>query len=264
MPVELDSLTGSQWKLWIYTNYDCNLRCSYCVAESSPTAPRREIGLKVVKRLVDEAEALGFQSLFFTGGEPFLLEDIYPMLAYASARLPTTILTNAMLLRGARLEKLCAIANENLIMQVSLDSSVPEQHDFYRGTGSWKKTVDGIRLLLERGFRVRIATTETPLNAASMEAVCQFHQQMGIPEDDHVIRALAKRGFSSEGMTVDKTNLVPELTVNAEGIYWHPLSTDADLLVTRQIFPLEAAVRCLAEQWKAVVEGSAAPQQAFT
>ena len=33
------------WKLWIYTNYDCNLRCSYCVAKSSPNAPRRAMGL---------------------------------------------------------------------------------------------------------------------------------------------------------------------------------------------------------------------------
>jgi sulfatase maturation enzyme AslB (radical SAM superfamily) len=29
------------WKLWIYTNYDCHLRCSYCLAESSPEAERR-------------------------------------------------------------------------------------------------------------------------------------------------------------------------------------------------------------------------------
>ena len=26
-------------KLWIYTNYDCNLRCTYCVAESHPARP---------------------------------------------------------------------------------------------------------------------------------------------------------------------------------------------------------------------------------
>jgi sulfatase maturation enzyme AslB (radical SAM superfamily) len=26
------------WKLWLYTNYDCNLSCSYCVAESTPAA----------------------------------------------------------------------------------------------------------------------------------------------------------------------------------------------------------------------------------
>jgi len=60
-----------QWKLWIYTNYDCNLRCSYCVAKSSPNAPRRAIGFENVKRLVDEALALSFDHVFFTGGEPF-------------------------------------------------------------------------------------------------------------------------------------------------------------------------------------------------
>src|SRR5436190_11221195 len=97
-----------QWKLWIYTNYDCNLRCSYCVAKSSPNAPRRAIGLANARRLVDEAVALGFTDVFFTGGEPFILTEIYDMLAYASARVKTTVLTNAMILRGPRVEKLVA------------------------------------------------------------------------------------------------------------------------------------------------------------
>src|SRR6476659_7445248 len=103
------------WKLWIYTNYDCNLKCSYCVAKSSPNAPRRSIGLNNVKQLVDEALALGFDHVFFTGGEPFLLPDIYDMLGYASARVKTSVLTNAMLIRGPRLEKLKAIQHPNLI-----------------------------------------------------------------------------------------------------------------------------------------------------
>ena len=107
-PAGLSGLSFS--KLWIYTNYDCNLRCSYCLAESAPGAPRRAIGLDAVRRLVDEAVELGFAEVHFTGGEPFLLDDIYEMLAYASARLRTGVLTNAMLLRGRRLERLCAIA----------------------------------------------------------------------------------------------------------------------------------------------------------
>ena len=126
-----------QWKLWIYTNYDCNLRCSYCVAKSSPNAPRRAIGLANARRLVDEAVALGFTDVFFTGGEPFILNEIYDMLAYASARVKTTVLTNAMILRGPRLEKLVAIANDNLIVQVSLDGGQAEHHDAYRGAGAW-------------------------------------------------------------------------------------------------------------------------------
>jgi molybdenum cofactor biosynthesis enzyme MoaA len=64
------------WKLWVYTNYDCNLKCSYCVAKSGPTAPRRALGLANVRRLVDEAVGLGFRDVFFTGGEPFILDDI--------------------------------------------------------------------------------------------------------------------------------------------------------------------------------------------
>ena len=70
-------------KLWIYTNYDCNLRCDYCVAESSPRAPRRAMGLENTCRLVDEALELGFCEVLFTGGEPFILDEIYEMLAYA-------------------------------------------------------------------------------------------------------------------------------------------------------------------------------------
>jgi len=75
------------WKLWIYTNYDCNLRRRYCVAKSSPNAPRRAIGLGNVQRLVDESTQLGFVHAFFTGGEPFLLPDIHEMLAYSAARI---------------------------------------------------------------------------------------------------------------------------------------------------------------------------------
>jgi len=132
---DVGEVTAFPWKLWIYTNYDCNLRCRYCVARSSPNAPRRAIGLANVQRLVDEAAQLGFVQTFFTGGEPFLLPDIYDMLAYASARVQTTVLTNAMLLHGSRLEKLVAVANDRLIVQVSLDGGGAGGHPALPGGG---------------------------------------------------------------------------------------------------------------------------------
>ncbi len=229
-------------KLWIYTNYDCNLKCSYCLAESSPTAPRRALSLSVVQQLIDEAVALDFTEVFFTGGEPFILDDIYAMLAYSSARLKTTVLTNAMLLKGTRLDRLTAINNERLSVQVSLDGAQAAQHDAYRGAGSWAKTIEGIKALQARGFHVRLSTTETPANSAHLAEVCEFHRALGIAEDDHFIRPLAKRGFSSDGLEVDMKTLVPELTVNVDGVFWHPLSTDADLQINNKIFPLATAV----------------------
>ena len=270
-PGTIESSSGPQasppaflWKLWIYTNYDCNLKCSYCVAKSGPNAPRRALGIENVKRLVDEAVELGFEHIFFTGGEPFLLNEIYEMLAYSSARIKTTVLTNAMLLRGVRLEKLCAVANDNLIVQVSLDGGRPEDHDAYRGAGTWEKTVEGIQLLQVAGFRVRLGTTETPVNSAYLDKLCEFHRSIGIPDEDHFIRPLAKRGYSREGLELGMGNLVPEITVNLDGVFWHPLSTDADMQVNKKIFPLADSVQRIKAQLEAIAVTGNVPLMTFT
>ncbi|HET6176379.1 MAG TPA: radical SAM protein [Candidatus Sulfotelmatobacter sp.] len=90
-------------RLWLYTNFDCNLHCDYCCVRSSPTAPRRELGLLRVQRIAREAADLAVKEIFVTGGEPFLLEDIGEILLSCAAAAPTTVLTNAMLFAaGAR------------------------------------------------------------------------------------------------------------------------------------------------------------------
>jgi MoaA/NifB/PqqE/SkfB family radical SAM enzyme len=251
------------WKLWIYTNYDCNLRCTYCVAKSSPNAARRSIGVHNAKQLVDEAVALGFDHVFFTGGEPFLLPDIYDMLAHAAMRVKTSVLTNAMLLRGIRLDKLKAIQHPNLIVQVSLDGGQAEHHDAYRGKGTWDKTVEGIRLLQDAGFEVRLSTTETPANSAYLDVAHAFRASLGIPEAHHFVRPLAKRGYSKDGLELSMANLVPEVTVNIDGVFWHPLSTDADMQVSKKMFPLKASVDRIQSQLDEIAKTGSAGMLTF-
>jgi sulfatase maturation enzyme AslB (radical SAM superfamily) len=174
------------------------------------------------------------------------------------------VLTNAMLLHGARLNKLCAIAHDRLIVQASLDGGRPEDHDAYRGTGTWEKTVEGINLLQARGFRVRIGTTETPINSAHLDRLCEFHRSLGIPDEDHFVRPLAKRGYSREGLELGMHNLIPELTVNLDGVFWHPLSTDADMQVSKKLFPLAAAVEGVQSQLAVISRTGAVPLMTFT
>jgi MoaA/NifB/PqqE/SkfB family radical SAM enzyme len=241
------------WKLWVYTNFHCNLRCSYCVAESTPAAVPRKLPLATVRRLVDEAVELNFQRIFLTGGEPLLLDQIYEMVAYAATRLPTTLLTNALLLKGRRwqrLQEVQAQVDGNLTVQVSLDGARAAHHDAYRGPGTWAKTVAGIRRLLDHGFHVCIGTTETPANKAHLAELETLRRDLGIPAEDHFVRPLARRGFATEGMEVGTHNLVPEITVTVDGVYWHPLISpgSGDMLVGDQIFPLAAAVDCIRRQ----------------
>jgi len=178
------------------------------------------------------------------------------MLAYSSARIRTSVLTNSTIIKNRRLDQLCEIYNDNLSLQVSLDGGSPEHHDAYRGKGSWAQTVEGIRRLQDRSIRIRLSTTETPLNSPHLEEICEFHRNvLDIPDEDHFIRPLAKRGYSKEGMELDMSNTLPEVTVGIDGVFWHPLSTDADMQVRKDIFPLVDAVTIIREQLEKISSG---------
>ena len=82
-PPDTDRPIGS--RLWLYTNFDCNLCCDYCCVRSSPKAPRRALGLESVRRIAIEAAALRVGEIFVTGGEPFLLADIGEIVASCAA-----------------------------------------------------------------------------------------------------------------------------------------------------------------------------------
>jgi uncharacterized radical SAM superfamily Fe-S cluster-containing enzyme len=232
-------------RLWLYTNFDCNLHCDYCCVRSSPTVPRRELGLARVQRITREAAELGVKEIFVTGGEPFLLEDIGEVLISCAIAAPTTVLTNGMLFTGRRIESLRALPRDRIVLQISLDSATPELHDLHRGAGSWSRTREGIQRARALGFRVRLAATVS--NDAEAEAFRQFLDQEKIATEDRVIRRIALRGAASDGIALGRADLVPEVTITAEGVYWHPVGAeDADLLVTPDIFPLAesfAAVR---------------------
>jgi len=253
-------------KLWLYTNFDCNLRCSYCVTESSPEAPRRPLGIDRACRLVDEGVALGFSNIFLTGGEPFVLPDISEMLEYALSKARVTVLTNAALLHGARLERLAAIKCPELTVQVSLDGAVPEHNDAFRGAGTWSTTVTAVEAMLACGLRVTISTTETPDNADHLDELRRFVRSLGLAPGDHFVRPLARRGFSQQGIAVGKHNLVPELTVSAGGVYWHPLLTPSsvDTLVSTELFPLSTAVDAIEAELRSTQEKAGSVREEFT
>jgi sulfatase maturation enzyme AslB (radical SAM superfamily) len=239
-------------RLWVYTNYDCNLRCTYCLVSSSPETPRRGLPLDIFQRLVDEAVALGCRDIFLTGGEPAILPHLAEMIAYATSRLRTTVLTNGMLWRGARLARLEAVRHPNLSLQISLDSGTPDLHDYYRGPGTWAKTVEGIRLLRERGFRVRTGSTETMHSRRRLRELAQFLDAEGILPEDQILRPLARRGESRHGAILEMADLVPELTVDVDGVYWHPVGPTDDLRISREISPLAAAFAEAERLWCAM------------
>jgi hypothetical protein len=60
------------------------------------------------------------------------------------------------------------------------------------------------------------------------------------------------------------SNLVPEVTVNVDGVFWHPLSTDADMQVSKMLFPLAQSVQRIREQLAAIAVTGKASLMTFT
>jgi len=242
-------------RLWLYTNFHCNLRCTYCSVASSPTARRRSMSPARFRSLVDEAVGAGFTEVYVTGGEPFLEPDIVAMVEYASDRLPTVVLTNAMLFRGRRRAELARLAGRpGLVVQTSIDGARPQTHDRNRGEGSWARAMEGIGIAADLGLPIRVGMTRTDENAAEIPELRALLADLGIAGRDFAVRPLVRRGFSTDaGVEIDDGNTVPELTVTTDGVHWHPAGADVesspDMLLAAGEVSLDEAKRLVVERF---------------
>ncbi len=255
--VELFGSAAFPSRLWLYTNFHCNLACDYCVVASSPRASPRALGLDRIRELVDEALEQGFTELYLTGGEPFLEPEIVPIIEYCSARLPTVVLTNAMVFTGRRRGELARLAAQSqLVIQTSLDGATAAAHDAWRGRGSFQRALAGLAHAHRLGLTLRVAMTETPANRAEVGDLRRMLEQFGIIGDAFAVRPLVRRGFAADldGASVfDDSMVAPELTVTALGVHWHPLGADLasspDMLVAAGRVTLGEAKRLVTERF---------------
>jgi uncharacterized Fe-S cluster-containing radical SAM superfamily protein len=245
LPAEFDADRPVGSRLWLYSNFDCNLSCDYCCVRSSPKAPRRDLGLVRVQQIAAEAAAAGVGEIYITGGEPFMLPDIDGIVEACHAAAPTAVLTNGMLFSGRRMETLRRIAALGVTLQISLDSPTPDRHDAHRGARSWSRAWTGVKAARSLGVRVRVAATVS--TDAEEREFGEFLDQEHFASEDRVVRRIVLRGLAETGVPLARADLVPEVTITTDGVYWHPVGAeDDDFFVTRNIFPLAdafAAVR---------------------
>ena len=255
-------------RLWFYSNYHCNLQCSYCLTESAPLVRRRELGRDTILARAAEAKDLGFTALGVTGGEPFIRDDMPGLVAALGRELPTVVLSNATLFNDRRLRELEPLADLPVHVQISLDHPDPVVNDEMRGPENFRKVMDAIPKLVERGIGVRIATTLEDPDAADpdeRERLCELHRSMGIPDEDHVVRPIINRGravTNNMGVLAGFEQLEPELTLTADGAFYSPFGPtvrggrlDTDLLVSRATSPLEQPANALLRIAEQLPEG---------
>lgn len=142
----------------------CNLACHHCFISCSPKNETFGcLTFDEVRRCLEESVKLGVKEYYFTGGEPFMHRDLVEMLEATLERGPATVLTNATLFTPRLVARLAAIEQASpysLEIRISIDGPTPETNDPIRGPGTFRRAMDGVRLLVEHGFLPIITATQ--------------------------------------------------------------------------------------------------------
>ncbi len=158
----------------IYMNMTqkCNLSCPYCFAATRQEHGAMQLSTDEYIGIINQAMLINKDlSVICTGGEPLLSPSTVPVAKYAKKYgLFTKILTNATLINEQNVEQLVESFDE---FKISIDGSNATKHDYYRGSGSYDKTIHAIELLKKYKKQVTIAMVVTKENISDIDAMCE-------------------------------------------------------------------------------------------
>jgi thioredoxin reductase/uncharacterized Fe-S cluster-containing radical SAM superfamily protein len=177
--VGLDSLEN----LWFQVGGTiCNLTCNHCFISCSPENDRfKFMSLDQIQPYLDEAMTMGVREFYFTGGEPFLNEEMYDILEATLKIGPATVLTNGTIIgerRADRLKQISDATNYSLELRVSLDGFDTASNDRIRGEGSFDRAIKGIARLVARGFLPIVTAVQTWPDEEHPEVLENFKKTM--------------------------------------------------------------------------------------
>jgi len=152
--------------IWVNTGTLCNITCNNCYIFSSPKNDELiYFQDKFFIKYLEEIKSLNWpiEEIGFTGGEPFLNKEILIMSERAlKENYKILILTNAMqpmqrpeIKKGLR--QLHSMYGNMLKLRVSIDHYKMEKHDEVRGKGSFSKTIEGVKWLMQEGIKTSVA-----------------------------------------------------------------------------------------------------------
>ncbi|MCG3117758.1 MAG: methyltransferase domain-containing protein [Candidatus Manganitrophus sp. SA1] len=193
--LEIDRLS----ELWLHVTNACNLSCSHCLVDSSPSGiPGEKTGFWL--RTIDQARALGVTRFYITGGEPFLRNDLFDLIARITTEAELVVLTNAIPLRGKRLKKLSECDSGRLTLQISLDGPTAAINDPIRGSGSFDATLRGIKEVIGIGLNPTLTTVVTRANVASLPEMVELASSLGVKNFHLLLRHHRGRGVGSDAL----------------------------------------------------------------
>lgn len=196
--------------LYLYIAGSCNLACKHCWIVPN-YLPDGTVGgsfskLEHVEKAIREAMPLGLRSAKLTGGEPTLNPKFREIVeSIHAAGLEIIIETNGILIDTSLA---LFLKNNNVsFISVSLDGATAQTHESLRSVaGSFERALNGIRSLIQVGYKPQIIFTLHQGNLHEMSDIIALADQLGCGsvKFNHVQKTGRGERFSEEqGLEID-------------------------------------------------------------
>ncbi len=156
----------------------CKCNCEHCVVSGG----EGDLDISTIKRAIDEVLDMGAMVIVFTEGDPMMREEIYELIEYVDKeRAIVNMYTPGTEMTPENARKLKEAGLHNLL--VSLYSTDPAKHDAVRRLeGAFGIATDAMRMGLEAGLLVTMATHVSPKNIGELPAMYELARQIGVHE----------------------------------------------------------------------------------
>jgi MoaA/NifB/PqqE/SkfB family radical SAM enzyme len=174
-------------------SYACNLKCKHCMANTFEKK-RRSLTPADMRRIAEQADALGWCQFNISGGEPLILKNFDEVLeALMPDRFHIGISTNGYFLTAEKAKHLKSIGLDKVM--ISLDSYDETLHNANRASeGAYQKAINAIWNAKNAGLDTIIQHVVTHQNARTDNTVqlAKFAQENGFSLDLVIAKAIGQ------------------------------------------------------------------------
>lgn len=169
---------------YLYLTSGCNLRCRHCwivprFVDGEPS-PGEFISLELLRSAIEQARPLGLSRVKLTGGEPLLHPQFSKIVdLLTDENLSVNMETNGTLMDATLAHHLKEKTNLDFV-SVSIDGPSSKVHDSFRGVeGSFEEAIQGLRHLVDAGYRPQLIMSLHQGNADYVEDVVDLALELG-------------------------------------------------------------------------------------
>lgn len=155
----------------------CNNNCRHCYINlpiHDREARAKELTLKDIDRIANEAVSMGALWCLLTGGEPLLREDFFDIyISLIKKGLLVSVFTNATLISDKHIELFKKYRPRDI--EVTVYGTTKETYErVSRKPGSFKAFMQGLELLLKNNIQVRFKAMALQSNVHELSEIADF------------------------------------------------------------------------------------------